>query len=122
MESKEDGDSGKKNKKPEAAGVKHVAVMGFPMQLKGEDVVVDGNLKPFNESNLIGKFGGEEKYDQAKAAFGEALRNWEGEKDELDNKAFHMYEQFRPAVAGGQKGWGRKGKLDLEEVKKIASK
>lgn len=33
---------------------------------------------------------------------------------EIGSKAYKLYEQFRPAVAGGQRGWGAKGQLDLD--------
>lgn len=38
------------------------------------------------------------------------------DQDELDGDAYSLYEQFRPAVPAGKKGWGRKGILDLDYV------
>jgi hypothetical protein len=32
---------------------------------------------------------------------------------ELEENAYKLYEQFRPAIPRGVKGWGAKGKLDL---------
>ena len=63
------------------------------------------------------KFGGEEQYMKVKTAFEGALQSWKGKEDELDGKAFGMYENFRPSVPPGQRGWGRQGALNLERVK-----
>ncbi len=35
-------------------------------------------------------------------------------------EAFHLYEQFRPAVPAGQRGWGAAGTLDLDSIKGLA--
>ena len=37
--------------------------------------------------------------------------------DEIGDEAYHLYEQFRPSVAQGQQGWGRKGRLDFEAIR-----
>jgi len=39
---------------------------------------------------------------------------------ELNAKAFHLYEQFRPEVPSDEKGWGAKGVLDLARLHKLA--
>jgi hypothetical protein len=36
--------------------------------------------------------------------------------DELAERAFHLYEQFRPEVPADEKGWGAKGVLDLGRI------
>ncbi len=40
--------------------------------------------------------------------------------DELAAKAYPLYEQFRPAIPEGTKGWGAKGELDLEKIRALA--
>ena len=43
------------------------------------------------------------------------------EPKELAERAFGLYERFRPSIAEGVKGWGAKGELDLgvlEELRK----
>ncbi|KEF52914.1 uncharacterized protein A1O9_10820 [Exophiala aquamarina CBS 119918] len=90
-------------------------VMGFAMHVKDGEVVVQGKPKKANEAQLKGKFG-DEGYEAAKLAMAEALKSWKGEEDELDKKAFAMYEHFRPSVQSGQAGWGRKGELSLEKI------
>ena len=38
----------------------------------------------------------------------------------LAAEAFHLYERFRPSVPAGTRGWGAKGTLDLEGIRKLA--
>ena len=39
--------------------------------------------------------------------------------DELAQKGFGLYEQFRPNIPEGVQGWGAKGELDLELIRKL---
>jgi hypothetical protein len=39
---------------------------------------------------------------------------------ELAEKAYSLYEKFRPEIPPGKKGWGASGKLDLEAIRKMA--
>lgn len=38
----------------------------------------------------------------------------------LEEKAFALYEQFRPAIEPGARGWGQKGVLDLGKIRELA--
>jgi hypothetical protein len=40
---------------------------------------------------------------------------------ELADKAFSLYEAFRPAIPAGKKGWGAKGDLDLGLIERLAN-
>ncbi|MBD3336147.1 MAG: hypothetical protein GF355_11590 [Candidatus Eisenbacteria bacterium] len=40
--------------------------------------------------------------------------------DELPESSYSLYEQFRPQIERGRKGWGQKGTLDLEEIRSLA--
>jgi hypothetical protein len=40
--------------------------------------------------------------------------------DELAQKGFGLYEQFRPQIPEGVQGWGAKGELDLGRIRKLA--
>jgi hypothetical protein len=40
--------------------------------------------------------------------------------DELAERGFGLYEQFRPAIPEGVQGWGAKGDLDLWRIRKLA--
>ncbi|HLN31710.1 MAG TPA: hypothetical protein VK395_28480 [Gemmataceae bacterium] len=39
---------------------------------------------------------------------------------ELADRAFGLYERFRPAIPEGVKGWGAKGNLDLDLIEGLA--
>jgi hypothetical protein len=39
---------------------------------------------------------------------------------ELNRTGFRLYEQFRPEVPAGAKGWGAKGLLDLQKIHGVA--
>jgi hypothetical protein len=41
------------------------------------------------------------------------------EPDELAERGFGLYEQFRPQIPEGVVGWGTKGELDLELIRKL---
>ena len=38
----------------------------------------------------------------------------------LAAEAYHLYEQFRPQVPAGTKGWGAAGVLSLEQIRRLA--
>ena len=42
------------------------------------------------------------------------------EPDELELSAYRFYEQFRPEIPRGQRGWGAAGKLDLDFIRSLA--
>ena len=42
------------------------------------------------------------------------------EVKELAEKAYTLYEKFRPEIPPGKKGWGASGKLDLDLIRKMA--
>jgi hypothetical protein len=40
---------------------------------------------------------------------------------QLAEKAYALYEKFKPEIPPGKKGWGASGKLDLDLIRKMAS-
>jgi hypothetical protein len=118
----------KTNKKKEARknqkDLDYIEVMQFKLRLKDE-MVLDGSRdkkgKPGSEGLLKAKFG-DGKYESARNTFEEALNSWKRDEEELNKKAFGFYENFRPEVSHGQKGWGRKGELSLEKIKATVEK
>ncbi len=44
------------------------------------------------------------------------------EPEELENVAYALYEQFRPKIARGKRGWGQKGELDLDLMRSLAKR
>ena len=85
-------------------------------------MVLSGKEINVKEGGFIGKFGGQETYESVKKVMESALEGWKGKEEELGGKAFHMYEKFRPTVPKGEQGWGRKGELNLAEVKNVAKR
>jgi hypothetical protein len=41
---------------------------------------------------------------------------------ELSGRAFALYEEFRPSVPSGERGWGSRGDLDIGRVRALARK
>lgn len=101
------------------AGAALYKVMSFPLPVKNGAVLLSGTPKTVKEGSLQAKFGGEEVYAQVKSTMQDALNRWSDSKDELDRRAFRMYEKFRPTVPPGERGWGRKGELNLAEVDRV---
>ena len=112
-------DEQKRKERREQAGkddLDEIEVMGFHLKLTEGQALVGEKPKKGNEDALKGKFG-EEGYVKVKGAFEEVSGKWKGREEELDGRAFNAYEDFRPSVAKGQKGWGRKGMLRLQTVR-----
>ena len=40
---------------------------------------------------------------------------------QLAEKAYSLYEKYRPEIPPGKRGWGASGKLDLDLIRKVAS-
>ena len=70
------------------------------------------------ERYLESKFG--DSLDDARAAM-EALAA-SMTPNALAERAFALYESFRPAIPGGTAGWGAKGTLDLAKVRSLAGR
>ncbi len=65
---------------------------------------------------LVGKFGDdlEDAYD-AMTALAKSRK-----PADLAAEAYALYEQFRPAVPAGVKGWGAAGSLSLDTIRRLA--
>ena len=68
------------------------------------------------ERYLFSKFG--DGFDDALAAM-KALASSRPPKA-LAGEAYRLYEAFRPSVPAGTRGWGAKGTLELEAIRKLA--
>ena len=99
-----------------------VALLGRPVPAKrtesgvralNKDRVVDpAGVERYLES----KFG--EKLDsvvKAMTALAKSLK-----PDELADRAYALYERFRPAIPEGVRGWGAEGELDVALVRSLA--
>ena len=68
------------------------------------------------ERYLESKFG--ESLGTARAAMRELAKSFRPEQ--LSKNAFSLYERFRPAIPEGVRGWGAKGKLDIDRIRSLA--
>jgi hypothetical protein len=68
------------------------------------------------EVYLAKKFG--EHLEDVRAAMAELAASFGPE--ELSEAAYGLYERFRPEIAGGRRGWGQKGALDLALIRSLA--
>ncbi len=65
---------------------------------------------------LTGKFGDDlEAVRDAMRDLTEAF-----DPEGLEEAAYGLYEQFRPKIARGKRGWGQKGVLDLDLIRSLA--
>jgi len=67
---------------------------------------------------LQGKFG--EAFESVRRAMEELARAFSPK--ELAARAFSLYEQFRPGIPDGVRGWGAKGELDLDRLRELSGK
>jgi hypothetical protein len=44
------------------------------------------------------------------------------DQDALERRAYDLYEEFRPDVPEGKRGWGAAGELDLDKIQRMAEK
>lgn len=93
---------------------------GVPCQHTEEGiraVIKDKPIDPAGvEKYLDGKFG--EDLDRVHEAMAQLARAFG--PDELAAVAYSLYEQFRPAIPPGRRGWGAKGTLDLDFIRSLA--
>ncbi len=68
------------------------------------------------ERYLAGKF--RERLPDAQAAMAELAGSLSPE--ELARRAYDLYEQFRPDIPAGARGWGAYGELDLARIRSLA--
>ena len=84
---------------------------GLRAAIKGEPIHA-GSV----ESYLQKKFG--DDLDEARAAMEKLAKAYTPKQ--LENKAYDLYEKFRPKIPEGTKGWGAKGELDLDYIRSLA--
>jgi len=84
---------------------------GLRAAIKGEEIdpqAVERYLKQ--------KFG--DDLDDARTAMEKLAKAYTPKQ--LENKAYDLYEKFRPEIPEGKKGWGAKGELDLDYIRSLA--
>jgi len=68
------------------------------------------------ERYLEGKFG--ESLGTVRSAMLDLAKAFRPEQ--LSKNAFSLYEEFRPAIPEGVRGWGAKGNLDIDRIRSLA--
>lgn len=124
IDSGEDGEKKeqeREERKKEEGDLNEIDVMGFKLKVKDGLILVSGKPKAENEAAQKKKFG-EEEYERVKRVMEECLQSWKGAEEDLSGEAFKMYEKFRPNVASGQQGWGRKGELEMDRIREVVTK
>ncbi|UCG56219.1 MAG: hypothetical protein JSU70_15290 [Phycisphaerales bacterium] len=101
-----------------------ITLCGRPVPAKNtEDGIraVSGD-KPIDPESaaryLSQKFG--DNLNSVKEAMGALAEAFQ--PDNLEERAFALYETFRPQIPRGRKGWGAKGTLDLRLIRSLVPK
>jgi hypothetical protein len=76
--------------------------------------------KPISSESAAKYLGGKfaDDLEDVRAAMADLAASYEPEQ--LEDVAFELYEQFRPQIARGRRGWGQKGDLDLDFIRSLA--
>ena len=112
----------RESKKKKAGETEFIEILGRGVPAvktpKGLRAAIDGEAIHAGsvEAYLQNKFG--ENYDEARAAMEKLARAYTPKQ--LENKAYDLYEKFRPEIPEGTKGWGAKGELDLDYIRSLA--
>ncbi len=86
---------------------------GLRAAINGEEIDPEGVVRYLDK-----KFGANlPELQEALVALAKAYA-----PQELKQRAFALYEQFRPGVPEGTKGWGATGELSLERIRRLANK
>lgn len=76
-------------------------------------------IRPESVSKYLeGKFGG--ALDDAHSAMTVLAKSMR--PSDLAGQAYKLYEEFRPEVPSGAKGWGAVGRLSLDKIREMAGK
>ncbi len=100
-----------------------VVLLGRPVPVKSTEhgiraVVKDRPIEPEGVVRYLeDKFGPElQTVRSVMLALTQAFK-----PEQLAVKAFSLYERFRPEIPPGARGWGAKGKLDLDRIRTLAN-
>jgi hypothetical protein len=99
-----------------------IELCGRPIPAKNTDdgvraVVKDKPIDPESVQRYL-----RTKFGEDLPAVRQAMRQLAAafEPDDLEERASGLYEQFRPAIPPGRRGWGAKGELDLDFIRSLA--
>ena len=110
-----------KQEEKEAGKVQYVEIMNRSVPVmdtpQGPRAVSEGRPMPPQsvERYLESKF--KENYAEVRASLERLAASYPPQ--ELERKAYGLYEKFRPEVPEGTRGWGAMGELDLEKIEAL---
>ena len=79
--------------------------------VKGAQVIEPDGVRRYLDS----KFG--DDLDAVRSAMKKLAKSFKPK--ELAERAYPLYERFRPDIPAGKKGWGAKGDLDLGLIERL---
>lgn len=80
-------------------------------------VVRDKPVDPVAVQRYLEKKFGKD-LDRVRAAMRDLAESFKPE--DLSDRAYSLYEEFRPIIPKGKRGWGAKGDLDLDLIRSLA--
>ena len=111
----------KEEKKKEPAKVEFIEILGRGVPVvktpKGLRAAIQGDpIQPDSvQTYLEQKF--KDDLDDARSAMEKLAKSYTPKQ--LESKAYDLYEEFRPEIPEGKKGWGAKGELDLDYIRSL---
>jgi hypothetical protein len=82
-------------------------------------VVKDEPIDPAKVEKYLGKAFGD-SLDAERDAMNDLAELFE--PADLEEKSYGLYEEFRPKIASGKRGWGQKGTLDLDLIRSLGKR
>ncbi|MHC5033871.1 MAG: hypothetical protein ACYTFZ_02380 [Planctomycetota bacterium] len=99
-----------------------VEICGRPVPAKNTEEGVRAVVKDKPVDAVKARKYLESKFGEDLSAAREAMAHLASafQPEELEGAAYGLYEQFRPKIAPGKRGWGQKGELDLDLIRSLA--
>jgi hypothetical protein len=99
-----------------------IEVLGRPVPATNSEAgirAVRGRI-PINPDGVRRYLGGEfgDDLKAVRSAMGKLAKAYRPK--ELAEEAYALYEEFRPAIPAGKRGWGARGDLDLGLIERLA--
>ncbi len=120
-ESQDQGQEGQKKKPVEPSGEKSIKLLGRQVfvQETEKGLLAEESGKPIDpggvERYLKQKF--KDQLDETRQAMMSLAQSLEPAV--LEKRAYTLYEEFRPEIPEGKRGWGAAGELDLDKIRSL---
>jgi hypothetical protein len=122
IDEKTDAEEAEARKKEEAADPKFVKLLGRAVPIirtpEGLRAMLDGEAVDAEGVERYLKQRFKHDLDEVRAAMEDLAKAHTPE--DLERRAYDLYEAFRPEVPEGKKGWGAAGELDLDHIRSLA--